>query len=68
MQTVLKKHIEPGCPYCDWEHNPDILCRNIADCRQQELPPPRPVKRLEVVRLIDAAGKLIGVKHVYREI
>jgi hypothetical protein len=59
--------IEPGCPYCNADHDPGNLCRVIADVRQQEQPAPRPALQREVQRITDNHGKTIAVKHVYRE-
>jgi hypothetical protein len=55
-------HIEPGCPWCDSDHDPDIECRSGPVSVRFELGPERkPVQPVrELIR--DKDGKLIGVR------
>jgi hypothetical protein len=54
--------IEPGCPYCDNDHDPAITCRNVASCLQQEMRPKAAQPKPTIILIRDAAGNLIGVR------
>jgi hypothetical protein len=57
-------HIEPGCPYCNEDHDPDIECRYAP---RFLLGTTRPRLISEHRRITDENGKLVAVKVVYRE-
>ena len=59
--------IEPGCVYCNHDHNPDIPCRHAPESVRFQIAEQTPTTAIrKIERITDASGKLIAVKEVYR--
>lgn len=67
MRTIPPR-ILPGCPWCNYDHDPDNPCRfEPVSSRFQLKQISEPVPKIKPVRITDATGKLIAVKQTIRE-
>lgn len=56
-------HIEPGCPWCNSDHNPDIPCRLEPESVRFRFIQREPVTvRRDLIQ--DASGKTIAVRTI----
>lgn len=52
------------CPYCNYDHDPDMQCWETPESVRFQLPEPKLCREIE---RITRDGKVVAVKHVYRE-